>query len=103
MLSLDRLCLKIIHHSFRLVSYRFIVTLLLDLTRRCYFLFDFQAGLIMYYNRANKPGCQERISSVLDVLWKVNVFSVAKEPNFFHVLYMNSPPNSKAEAKFPNF
>eukprot|EP00795_Rhopilema_esculentum_P015050 gene15050-6214_t len=35
------------------------------------YLFNNLVGLIMYYNRTNKPGCQKRISSVLHVLWQV--------------------------------
>ena len=26
----------------------------------------------MYYNRTNKPGCQEKISAVLNILWQVS-------------------------------
>eukprot|EP00794_Sanderia_malayensis_P013748 gene13748-15184_t len=34
-------------------------------------LFNNLTGLVMYYNRTNKPGCQEKAAAILSVIWQV--------------------------------
>lgn len=51
----------------------------------------------MYYSRTNKPGCQEKISSVLDVLWRVSK-SMFDFNHLFFILRSKIP----AFCKFPS-